>query len=120
MSETPRYTIDSQCLENALTRIVEECGVALDQQASTGWLVGRIQWIAAQAGVRLGWRSEPPIEPGWYWLKQDGYDVEPVEFTHGGYVLFSGRLTRFRPSDLNASARWFGPIEAPKPPAVQR
>lgn len=63
------------------------------------------------------WRSDPPNEPGWYWLKQDGYDAEPVELTHGGYVLFSGRLSRFRPSDLNASARWWPvPITPPAPP----
>lgn len=64
------------------------------------------------------WRSEPPTKPGWYWLKLEGCEAEPVELTHSGHVLFGGQIRRFGPRDLKAGARWLGPITPPAPPEV--
>jgi hypothetical protein len=58
------------------------------------------------------WSTTPPTEPGWYWMRNEWYDVEPFPaFFDGEWWTYRGSMVRHPPC-----AKEFWPVPIPEPP----
>ena len=64
------------------------------------------------------WRTDPPTEPGWYWVKEKGKPLPViVELWKIGDWMQSTDFLSVRDDRFDC---WLGPLEVPQPAEIDR
>jgi hypothetical protein len=63
-----------------------------------------------------GWTTEPPTEPGWYWVKHKRHtDVFMVSVAHDDDKVLTVYSDGY-PVPADNLTHWLGPLPPPEPP----
>lgn len=83
------------------------------------------RWIDVHVTFDLGWTTEKPTEPGWYWAfpdakqnpEHEGWQIVRVWKSEPRSKLNVEIMGTARHTEFDEFVRWIGPISQPEPPA---